>query len=422
MKKFISASICLTLTMSVLSGCSSSGDIEGKTTIELVTYKMEAVDLFNEFAREFNDENPDLNLVIEAPKDATTVIKTRLIKDDAPDIIGIGGDSTFSMFVDTGVLGDISDYQGLGDIKESYLEMDKKLEPVPKTGVYALPYVANASGILFNEKIFAQNGWDIPDTWDGLIDLCEKIQAAGLDPFTLGYKDSWTTLAPWNALAVSMTSPDLFTQVSQGLDKFSNHYGDIALKQKELLKYSGNDPFAYGYNDACTAFARGMAAMYPIGSYAIPQILSVNPDLEIGSFVLPANNDPAANILNSGIDLQFSVMKDSKVKEECYRVLEFFQRDENIQKYINEQISVPCKQGEFELNGSLTHMKDYIDANLLSDYPDHHYPSEMGADALIQTYLITGDLKKFLDTFDKDWIRFNQDNIRKLSEYEQNHQ
>ncbi len=417
MRRILSASICLTLAMAVLSGCSTSKDIDGKTTIELVAYKMEAVDLFNEFAKEFNEQNPDLNLVVDAPKDAATVIKTRLIKEDAPDMIGIGGDNTFATLVDANVLEDISEYQGIQKIKERYLDINKELELVPKDGVYGLPYVANASGILFNEQLFAKNGWNIPETWDDLISLCGQIQSAGIAPFTFGYKDTWTTLAPWNALAVSMTSPDLFTKVNLGEEKFSDYYGDIAVKQKELLEYAGNNPFAYGYNDACTAFARGESAMYPIGSYAIPQILSVNPEMDVGSFVMPANNDPQTNVLNSGIDLQFCVMKDSKVKEECYRVLEFLQRDENVQRYINSQISVPCKQGDFELNKALSNLKDHIDSNMLQDYPDHHYPSELGADALIQTYLITGDLERFLDTFDKDWIRFNQDNIRKLKEY-----
>lgn len=417
MTKFLSASICLTLGMSVLSGCSSSSDADGKTTIELVTCKMEAVDLFNEFANEFNEENPDLNLVVEAPKDAATVIKTRLIKEDAPDMIGIGGDSTFSTLVDAGVLADIGDYQGMAQIKDRYLDINKELELVPKEGVYGLPYVANASGILFNEQLFTENGWSIPETWDELIYLCDNIQSSGIAPFTFGYKDTWTTLAPWNALAVSMTSPDLFTKVNLGEEKFADHYGEIALKQRKLLKYAGNNAFAYGYNDACTAFARGESAMYPIGSYAIPQILSVNPKMDVGSFVMPANNDSQKNVLNSGIDLQFCVMEDSKVKEECYRVLEFLQRDENVQRYIDSQISVPCKQGDFELNKALSNLQDHIDSDTLQDYPDHHYPSELGADALIQTYLITGDLETFLDTFDKDWIRFNQDNIRKLTEY-----
>lgn len=61
--------------------------------------------------------------------------------------------------------------------------------------------------------------------------------------------------------------------------------------------------------------------MYPIGSYAIPQIKSVNPDMNIGSFTFPANDEESDNVLNSGIDLQFSVMKACKNKEAAYEVL-----------------------------------------------------------------------------------------------------
>ena len=49
--------------------------------------------------------------------------------------------------------------------------------------------------------------------------------------------------------------------------------------------------------------------MYVIGSYAVPQIKSVNPDMNIDSFVFPASNNAEENILNSGNDLQFSIME-----------------------------------------------------------------------------------------------------------------
>lgn len=67
-------------------------------------------------------------------------------------------------------------------------------------------------------------------------------------------------------------------QVNRGETTFEKEYREVSEKYLDLLQYSVEDPFAFSYNDACTAFARGEAAMYPIGSYAIPQILSVNPD------------------------------------------------------------------------------------------------------------------------------------------------
>ena len=72
----------------------------------------------------------------------------------------------YSNFIDSDMLMDICDYKGLEDIKEAYKEIDKALEFVPEDGVYAVPYVANAAGILYNRELFKEHGWQIPTTWD----------------------------------------------------------------------------------------------------------------------------------------------------------------------------------------------------------------------------------------------------------------
>ncbi len=46
----------------------------------------------------FNASHDDIELVIESPNEAMTVLKTRFIKEDQPDIIGIGGDINYSNF------------------------------------------------------------------------------------------------------------------------------------------------------------------------------------------------------------------------------------------------------------------------------------------------------------------------------------
>ena len=161
--------------------------------------------------------------------------------------------------------------------------------------------------------------------------------------------------------------------------------------------------------------------MYTIGSYAIPQIQTVNPDMEIDSFVMPANNKKEENKLNSGIDLQFCVMQDCKNKEAAYEVLDFLLEDENVQAYLDAQKAVPCKEGDFELPSTLEGMKEYIKEGKMSDYQDHYYPSEMAVDAQIQTFLMKKDSKAFLKKFDTDWVRYNRDIIRKVEDYEKSH-
>lgn len=158
--------------------------------------------------------------------------------------------------------------------------------------------------------------------------------------------------------------------------------------------------------------------MYPIGSYAVPQIMSVNPDLNIDSFVMPASDDPNGNTLNSGIDLGFCVMADCPNKEAAYEVLDFLLEDSVIQNYINDQNAVPCKSGDFQLASQLDGMREYITSGNMTDYQDHYYPSEMSVDAQLQTFLLEQDVDAFLAKFDTDWQRYNRDIIRMVQEYE----
>lgn len=389
--------------------------------VEMVSYKPESVAAFEEIQNKFNESHDNIHLTINSPNEAMTILKTRFIKEDYPDIIAIGGDVNYSNFLDADLFMDVSDFEGVKNIKQSYLDMEKELEFTPHEGIYGLPYAANAAGILYNEDMFVEHGWEIPETWDEFIALCDTIEEEGIVPIYLGFKDTWTCLAPWNALAVGLTDSDVYNQVNKGNTTFEKEYKEVAEKMKMLLNYAEPNPYAYSYNDACTAFARGEAAMYTIGSYAVPQIKSVSPDMNINSFTFPANESKEDNVLNSGVDLNFAVMKESSEKKEAiYEVLSFLYEDETIQIYLDDQGGITCKEGNFKVPNEIGGMREYIEAGKVADFHDHHYPSEMSVDALIQTFLMDESdeaVETFLKRFDSEWERYNRDLIRKVKEY-----
>ena len=413
------SAIAASALLTACGGADKSAD--GKTVIELVHYKPEAVAVFEQLEQQFNETHDDILLKIESPNDAMTILKTRFTREDYPDIIGIGGDINYSYFVDAEILADVSDYAGLSTIKSSYVDILEGLEFVPTEGTYGVPYVANAAGILYNRDMFKEHGWEIPETWDELMALCEEIQDDGMLPFYFGFKDTWTCLAPWNALAVDLADADICKQVNRGEANFTDAYRETAEKMLELIKYGESGPFAYGYNDACTAFANGDSAMFAIGSYAVPQIKSVNPDMNIDSFVMPGSNNKEENVLNSGVDLQFCITSERKNKEAAYEVLDFLLEHDNVQAYLDNQNAVPCKDEEFELASEVDGMREYISEGKMTDYQDHYYPSEMAVDAQIQTLLIEQDVDAFLAKFDKDWTRYNRDIIQMVKDYEAKH-
>ena len=75
-----------------------------------------------------------------------------------------------------------------------------------------------------------------------------------------------------------------------------------------------------------------------------------------------------------------------------------------------------------QITPELEEMRDYIENGIVADYQDHHYPSEMSVDAMIQTYLMNDSADAtdtFMKRFDKEWIRYNRDVVAKVKAYEE---
>lgn len=405
----------------MLGGCSETRS-DGKTEVEFVSYKQEAVNIFNQLAEEFNASSDDVYLNFTSPNDAVTIMKTRFVREDYPDVVAIGGDASYADFVDSNILADMTDYPGMDNIQDAYKEIMRSVTYVPMDGIYGVPYIANAAGMLYNKDMFAEHGWEIPNTWDELIALFEQIQQEEPDiyPIYLGYLDTWTILSPWNSMLVQLVPEDHVRQVNRGEAKFADFYREPAEKLLQLLDYAEPGPMAYSYNDACTAFARGQSAMYPCGSFAVPQILSVNPDMNIGLFAMPAAANPDDRLVVSGVDLCWNMtVANEDHRDQVYEVIDFLAEPENLQTYIDDQKAIPCTEGDFTLDPLFDDILEFIDEGKLIDYPDHSYPSSMACDAKLQTFLIEGDVDQFLEDWDTDWQRYNKSVIRKVQAAEE---
>ena len=94
-------------------------------------------------------------------------------------LVAIGGDASYADFVDSNILADMTEYPGMAQVQQAYQDIMKSVTYVPMDGIYGVPYIANAAGMLYNKDMFAEKGWDIPETWDEFIALCEEIKAEG---------------------------------------------------------------------------------------------------------------------------------------------------------------------------------------------------------------------------------------------------
>ena len=404
-----------------LAGCEGERS-DGKTEIEFVSYKREAVSIFEALMAEFNETNDHIYLNFTSPNDAVTIMKTRFVREDYPDVVAIGGDASYADFVDSNILADVSEYPGMEKVQPAYQEIMKSVTYVPMDGIYGVPYIANAAGMLYNKDMFAEKGWELPTTWEEFCDLCDQIKAEGeVLPLYLGFLDTWTILSPWNSMLVELVPSDHIRKVNAGEAKFADYYREPAEKLLKLLEYGEDGPMAYSYEDACTAFARGQSAMFPCGSFAVPQILSANPDMNIGLFAMPASSNPDDRIVVSGVDLCWNMTAANEDhREQIYEVIDFLNEPDNLQMYCDDQKAIPCIEGDFTLDPLFDDIQEFLDEGKVIDYPDHSYPSGMACDAQLQAFLMDGDVDAFLANWDELWQRYNKTVIRKVAEYEAN--
>ncbi len=414
-KKKLIATILVVTSMftTVLTGCSSDAFVNGtKKQIVFFSNKIEAVDTYNKLVEKFENENPDIDVVVSAPPDATTVLKTRLVKGDVPDIISLSAYRSFADFVDANILEDLSDKIDFSVIDPVYNKMLKDLEIESVDGVYGVPYALNASGVIYNKDIFESLGLSIPKTWNEFLNLAQTVQDKGITPFYFTLKESWTALPPWNTISSTLVSSDSFKKVNNKETTFNELYSETTDKVIELMKYGHSDNFGVGYNDGNTAFANGESAMYLQGSYAIPAILTVNPDLNLGMFPLPASNNEEENKLVSGVDVYFAIPKDSKNKEESIRFINFLLEEENAKVYIEEQSAFSAIKGVKQEDSKFEAFDEFFEGSRVVDFQDHFYPAELPASDMVQTYLLDGDKEKFLNNFQKEWMKANRQYIK----------
>ncbi|ENH96000.1 family 1 extracellular solute-binding protein [Gracilibacillus halophilus YIM-C55.5] len=390
-----------------LAGC-GSGDEEsegadGSVTLEMFSNKSESIDTYKGIIEDFESENPNINIELEAPPEAETVLKTRLTKNDLPDIMSIGGNATYGELASSEVFHDFSGSDVLDSVQPSYIDMLSRLVGPDKEEVYGIPYATNANGVIYNKQKVKELGIEIPTDWDEFIQALETAKAAGEIPIYFTLQDAWTGMPIWNGVAANLVPKDFAQLKNNGEATFQEEYNDVASKMLELLNYGHSDNFGIGYADGNRAFANGEGVFYIQGNWAIPEILEMNPDIELGTMALPSNNNAEENDLVSGVDVALTISDSTEHKEEAMKFIKYLASEEVAQRYINEQKAFSGLTGVLQKDPVFDGIKKYFEQGRLTSFPDHYYPAGLGTENLVQDFLIEKNKDAFLETMDSEW-------------------
>ncbi|WP_287930846.1 extracellular solute-binding protein [Arthrobacter sp.] len=403
-----SAAVVLALAAS-LAGCGQPAD--GSVTLDFFQFKPEAVSQFTQIVKDFEAENPKIHVVINNSPDPDTAIRTLLVKDRTPDVMTLNGSGNFGDLAKACVFADLSEMPSAKRVKPAVQNILNGLGTCHGNETNGLPFANNASGILYNPKIFAKYGVGVPQTWDELIAAADRFKAHGVNPFYMTLKDAWTVLPSFVNLAGNLMPKHFFDSVgtsgwtpSTGTLNFERDGGEAATKLLKLFSYAQPGADSAGYNDGNAAFGAGKSAMYLQGSFAIPAIRASSPNAQIKSFPYPTTGDPAKNVLVSGVDVALAIGKDTKHPAEARKFVEYLMSKPVLDYYAKAQSSLtPVEHAAPSVDPALAGMQaDFNDGRVIG-YFDHHVPASIPFDAILQQFVLDRNTQGFLSRMDHEF-------------------
>jgi len=164
----------------------SQKEITGEATLQFWQFwtDPEVKPAVEELIKEFENENPDIKVRLTdlTWSDGHEKIVVAFSSNTAPDVLELGSDWV-PEFSSQGVLLDVTDIAER--IKSNYLMWD----PVTyHQRIYGFPWILDTRLIFYNKDLMEGVGLDPekpPETWDELLQYCEKINA--LKPEAYGF-------------------------------------------------------------------------------------------------------------------------------------------------------------------------------------------------------------------------------------------
>ena len=408
--------VCAAVMGLGVAGCGTAN--AGTVTLDFFQYKAEAADWFTAKAREFEKTHPNIKINVNNSSDATTDLRTRLVKNREPDVITINGDINYGMLAEAGVFHDFTDDEIVDELNPGMVKIAKSLVQTTdqsKKRLYAIPYAGNASGYIINADVWKQAGEDPenpPQTWSEFIALLKRFKAKGITPIEASTADPWTLQAPLSSLNSTLVPESEYANLKDGSKKFSDLWSTVSDELVEIYQnYTQKNP-AVTYQQATQDLAAGKAAILPLGTYAIPQVRLIDKNANLRFAQMPATDNAKEQQLTAGDDVMLTMGAHTKHEKEAREFVDFLMSDENVKDYSKQQSAFsPYKNtyvGDSALNGVLSFYK----AGKLTDFCDLYVPASINIAGFLQTLIQTGNKDKFLSSMQSEYDKIEARNFR----------
>lgn len=393
-----------------LSGCAGIGG-GGPAEITFHMSKPEAIPYFRDLVTQFNSEQDDVRVTL----DTASNLSAGFLRGNPPDVGLLNYNMEMARFMERGALSDLSDMPEAERIRPDVQELVDQYATYPgRTSV--LPYSVAAASVIYNVAMFEENGIEVPTTYDEFVEACETLEAAGITPIYSTYKDPWTVGQGLFDYTVggSIDVAEFYEQMNElgtevGPDSpvsFQKTLAEPVERMNEIASYSQEGAESRGYGDGNVAFAKGEAAMYFQGPWALGEIAKTDPELELGTFPLPVTDDPDDLKVRVNLDLALWIPEASDEKEAARQFVTYLMQPEVMDEYNAAYLGFGATTDAAPVTDErIIGMQEYYDEGKFYQGPSRAIPLTIPTDNYIQAMVTGGGVEQTLARLDADWAR-----------------
>jgi raffinose/stachyose/melibiose transport system substrate-binding protein len=271
--------------------------------------------------------------------------KTALASGTGPDLVyydtGIGY---------AGVLTEAGLLAPLDDIAKDF-GWDKRIFPWALARstfdghLYGLGMEMEFIGMYFNQTLLEQEGLEVPETDQELLEFCAQAQEKGYIPIAFGNNPGWQSYHQFGMVANNALGSDEITKL---LVDGEGSWDRPELEQAvqfffvDLLNAGCFTPDvnAVGYDDANSLFFTGKALLHTTGTWLIGDIDAGAQGYEIGMAPFPSLNG-GERLLPSGLGSAWFISAKSQHPEEAAMLLDHIMSDASVQLWVEGARFVP---------------------------------------------------------------------------------
>lgn len=349
------------LPLAACSSASDAGNADGKTTI---TLSMQNPDVKTAdpatwaIVQAFEKENPDVTVEVsgQAVAEHLQSLSIAAQSDTLPDIFWVYKATAEEMLAN-GRLMDLK--PTLDDLGITERLPESTVTNFTADGqVYGVPYQGLLTGLWVNKKILADNGLEVPTTFDDLLEVAETLSDRGIVTISNGANQSsfsvWSFLVWLNRFGFE----DKIDAILDGSESYDNEDFVRVYQHIAELRDAGAFPSNVStqtYQQAVDQFLKGKAAMLDAGVWASSAIQE-SPVASDTIFWKGATFDDGVgeqdivmNVASAPLVVDHRVADDETKLDAVTRFLEFYYSDEAQQLLVdNGQPPVTDYQPEID--------------------------------------------------------------------------